>query len=182
MGAQPFRTRVAGLLLAFTALTGCGYALAGRGSSLPEHIRVIAVPLFKNTTAVPDLDRTITDRVRTELISRGKYRVEPSTTVGSDAIVEATITSATITPSARDQNRLASRYAITITASVSFKDVKTGKEIWANPGLSFRDEYPITSATSANDVAAFFGQETNAVSRLAADFARTVVSAMLEAF
>ena len=175
------RARAAALLLAIIATTGCGYALAGRGSSLPEHIRVIAVPLFKNTTAVPDLDRTITDRVRTELISRGKYRVEPAMT-GADAIVEATITSATITPSARDQNRLASRYAITITASVSFKDVKSGKEIWANPGLSFSDEYPITSATSANDVAAFFGQETNAVSRLAADFARTVVSAMLEAF
>ena len=167
--------------LALLAVAGCGYALAGRGSSLPEHIRVIAVPLFKNTTPVPDLDRTITDRVRTELISRGKYRVEPGI-AGADAIVEATITSATVTPSARDQNRLASRYAITITASVSFKDVKSGKEIWANPGLTFRDEYPITSATSANDIAAFFGQETNAVSRLAADFARTVVSAMLEAF
>lgn len=169
------------ILLALLAITGCGYALAGRGVSLPEHIRVIAVPLFKNTTAVPDLDRMITERVRTELISRGKYRVEPAA-AGADAVVEATITSATVTPSARDQNRLASRYAITITASVSFKDLKSGKEIWANPGLMFRDEYPITSATSANDVAAFFGQETNAVARLAADFARTVVSAMLEAF
>ena len=180
-GLPSMASRLALILMVVASVTGCGYALAGRGSSLPEHIRVIAVPLFRNTTAVPDLDRTITDRVRTELISRGKYRVEPGTT-GADAIVEATITSATITPSARDQNRLASRYVITITASVSFKDLKTGKEIWANPGLSFRDEYPITSAASANDVAAFFGQESNAVSRLAADFARTVVSAMLEAF
>lgn len=160
---------------------GCGYALAGRGSSLPAHIRVIGVPLFKNTTPVFDLDRTMTERVRTELIGRGKYRVQPAA-AGADAVIEATITSATLTPSARDQNRQASRYDITITASVSFKDLKTGKEIWANPGLSFRDEYAIINATSANDVAAFFGQETNAVARLAADFARTVVSAMLEAF
>jgi hypothetical protein len=179
--AQPFRARVCFLLLLFSVSSGCGYALAGRGSSLPDHIRIIGVPLFKNTTPVFDLDRTLTERVRTELQGRGRYRVEPSAT-GVDAVVEATITSVLLTPSSRDQSGQASRYDITITASVSFKDVKSGKEIWANPGLSFRDEYPITNATSARDVAAFFGQETSAVSRLATDFARTVVSAMLEAF
>jgi hypothetical protein len=160
---------------------GCGYALAGRGSSLPSYIRVIGVPLFKNATPVFDLDRTITERVRTELIGRGKYRVEPHA-AGVDAVLEATITSVQLVPTANDSNGLASRYTITITASVSFKDLKSGKEIWANPGLSFRDEYPITTATRATDVSAFFGQDTSAVARLAADFARTVVSAMLEAF
>lgn len=177
--AQAFRPAV--VLLMSLAAASCGYALAGRGSSLPSHIRVIGVPLFKNNTPVFELDRTLTERVRTELLSRGKYRVEPRAT-GVDALVEATITSLTLAPATFDQNRQASRYFITITASVSFKDLKTGKQLWANQGLSFRDEYPITNAANATDVSAFFGQETNAVARLASDFARTVVSAMLEAF
>lgn len=180
--AQRFSAReVAAAFLVAAMTAGCGYALAGRGSALPPHIRVIGVPLFRNATPVFDLDRKITERVRTELLGRGKYRVEPRAT-GVDAVVEATITSLTLTPATFDANRQASRYFVTITASVSFKDLKTGKEIWANPGLSFRDEYPITNASSATDATAFFGQETNAVTRLASDFARTVVSAMLEAF
>ncbi len=173
--------RALGLLMLTLAASGCGYALAGRGSSLPDYIRTIGVPLFRNSTPVFDIDRIITERVRTELIGRGKYRVQPDT-AGVDALVDATILSVSFAPATYDANRQASRYYITITASVSFTDIKTGKEIWANPALSFRDEYQITNAASAADVTAFFGNETNAVTRLASDFARTVVSAMLEAF
>ena len=32
------------LALATSALSGCGYALAGRGSFLPERIKVIGIP------------------------------------------------------------------------------------------------------------------------------------------
>ena len=167
------------LALALIASSSCGYALAGRGSSLPDYIRVISVPLFKNSTPLFDIDRIMTERVRAELINRGKYRVDET---GADAVVEATITSVTLTPATFDANRVASRYVITINASVKFTDLKANKEIWSNPSLSFRAEYPISNPTSGTDVSAFFGTETSAVTRLATDFARTVVSAMLEAF
>lgn len=170
------------LLIALAlASSGCGYALAGRGSSLPDYIRVIGVPLFKNATPVFEIDRTITEQVRTELIGRGRYRVVPDAT-GVDALVEGTVSSVTLAPATFDANKQASRYFITITASVTFTDRKTGAVIWTNPSVSFRDEYQITDPGSGADVAAFFGQETSAVARLAADFARTVVSSMLEAF
>jgi hypothetical protein len=167
------------LFLAILASSSCGYALAGRGSSLPDYIKVISVPLFKNATPLFDVDRIMTERVRAELINRGKYRIADT---GADAIVEATINSVTLSPATFDANRQASRYIITVTASVTFTDLKTNKQIWSNPSLSFRDEYPISNPASATDVSAFFGNETNAVTRLASDFARAVVSAMLEAF
>lgn len=170
-----------GVILLATASSGCGYALAGRGSSLPAYIRVIGVPLFKNATAIFDVDRLITERVRTELIGRGSYRVVPDAT-GVDALVEATITSVSLTPSSFDQNNQASRYNITITASVTFRDVQANKEIWSNPSISFTDEYQLTNASSAGEAVTFFGQDTAAQTRLAANFARAVVSAMLEAF
>ena len=177
--ARQVRARAALLALALLASASCGYALAGRGSSLPDYIRVISVPLFKNATPVFDVDRIMTERVRAELINRGKYRVAET---GADAIVEATINSVTLSPATFDPNRVASRYIITITASVKFTDLKTGREIWSNPSLTFRDEYPIANPASASDLTAFFGNETNTIARLASDFARTVVSAMLEAF
>ena len=171
------------LALALLAVmsSGCGYALAGRGSALPDYIRVIGVPLFKNSTAIFDVDRIITERVRTELIGRGSYRVVPEAT-GVDALVDATITSVRLSPATFGEAGQASRYDITITARVTFRDLRANKEIWSNPSVSFTDQYEITDAAIAADAAAFFGQETNAVTRLASDFARTVVSAMLEAF
>lgn len=168
-------------LFAVILSSGCGYALAGRGSSLPEYIKVIGMPMFKNGTPVFEIDRIITERMRTELIGRGKYKVEPGAT-GVDALVDGTVTSVTLAPATFDQTRQASRYVITISASVTFRDMKTGKEIWANPAISFRGEYQISDPASGASAAAFFGNETNTVARLAEDFARTVISAMLEAF
>lgn len=178
--ASPFRA-VFALLLVAVMSSSCGYALAGRGSSLPDYIRVIGVPLFKNATAIFDVDRLITERVRTELINRGSYRVVPDAT-GVDALVEGTITSVNLTPSATDQNNQATRYNITITASVTFRDIRANKEIWSNSSVSFTDEYQLTSASSAGEAVTFFGQDTAAQTRLAGNFARAVVSAMLEAF
>jgi hypothetical protein len=158
---------------------GCGYSLAGRGSFLPPHIRVIGVPNFTNLTPVVDVERRVTDRVRSELIGRGKYRVE-TTVTGVDAVLSGEITSITVLPAAVNAQNQATRYAIVLTAKVEFRDVKNDKVIWNNPALQFRDEYEESGTVS--DLNAFFGQDVNALERLATEFARTLVSAILEAF
>jgi hypothetical protein len=65
---------------------------------------------------------------------------------------------------------------------VEFKDLKTGKVLWSNPAMPFREEFDVTTANAATDPNAFFGQDVNALDRLATEFARTLVSAILEAF
>ncbi len=70
---------------------------------------------------------------------------------------------------------------LTLTARVELQGLKANKVLWANPGMQFREEYDVTTA-SANDPNAFFGQDANALDRLATEFARAVVSAILEAF
>jgi hypothetical protein len=54
--------------------------------------------------------------------------------------------------------------------------------LWENPSLVFREEYEAAQGTSALDPNAFFGQEANALERVATEFARTVISSILEAF
>ncbi|HEX5474919.1 MAG TPA: LPS assembly lipoprotein LptE [Vicinamibacterales bacterium] len=161
--------------------TGCGYSLAGRGSFLPPYIQRIGVPLFANHTPVFDVERRITERVRSELLGRGKYAVVPDTT-GVDAILTGDITSITITPSAFDDQQQATRYVLTLVANLEFKDLKANKVLWSNPAMQYREEYDVTTATSATDPNAFFGQDVNALDRIATEFARSVVSAILEAF
>ena len=50
--------------------SGCGYALAGRGSFLPAYIKTIGVPTFANKTTVFNLETTLTQKVRSEFIGR----------------------------------------------------------------------------------------------------------------
>ena len=169
-------------LLLIASSSGCGYSLAGRGSFLPANIKVIGVPLFTNNTNVFDLDRRITEKVRGELSGRGKYRVEPTTT-GADAILTGVISSVTFTPTAWNTANQATRYVLALTASVELRAAgEGGKVIWSNPSLQFREEYEVTSTTFATDAAAFLGSDANAVERLATEFARSVIAAMLEAF
>lgn len=163
------------------ALSGCGYALAGRGSYLPEYIRSIGVPQFTNNTSVFDVDRRVSERVRAELTNRGKYKVYPAE-AGMDAVLTGQINSITFTPASLNQQQTITRMLLVMTASVEFKDLRTGKVLWANPALQFRDEFEPTTGTSAVDPTAFFGQDANALERVSTEFARAVVSGLLEAF
>ena len=169
-------------LLPFALSSGCGYSLAGRGSFLPEYIKVIAVPQFVNQTVVFDLDREISEKVRTEFSSHGRYKVGPDT-AGADAVLTGVLKSSSLLVTATTNN-VATRFAVIITASVEFKDLKADKVLWSNPSLQFREEYDaqVGSAAVTTDVAAFLTQQQGALTRLAQSFARSTVTSILEAF
>jgi outer membrane lipopolysaccharide assembly protein LptE/RlpB len=176
------RTRVAVLALAVAPLvSGCGYSLAGRGSFLPANIRTIGVPLFTNATPVFNVEQTITEKVRSELIGRGKYKVLPDT-VGVDAILRGQISSIVLAPASFTGTQQAARYILTLTANIEFVDAATGKVIWSDPAMAFREEYDATNTTALVDVSTFFGQEASALERVSAEFAKAVISSILEAF
>jgi hypothetical protein len=161
----------------------CGYALAGRGSALPASVRTIGIPMFTNRTSVFNLETTLTTKVRAEFIGRSKYEIVP--TASGDSVLTGEVTSVSIVPSAFNAQQLASRYAITMTARVELRNTKDNMVLWENPGLVFRQEFDATgtqSAQGAIDPTTFFGQDTNALDRLSGEFARSIVSAILEAF
>ncbi|NUR54060.1 MAG: LptE family protein [Acidobacteria bacterium] len=174
-------TRYLLVIAALLLQTGCGYSLAGRGSFLPAYIHRIGIPQFTNQTAVFDVERRITERVKTEFVGRGKYVVVPDAT-GVDAVLSGTIASITLSPAAFNDQNQATRYVLTLTANVEFKDLKANKVLWSNPSMQYREEFDVTTGTSTLDPTAFFGQDVNALDRITAEFARAVVSAILEAF
>ena len=174
--------RAVALCLLPLALSGCGYSLAGRGSFLPDYIKVIGVPQFTNNTTTFNLDQIVTAQVRQEFQNRGGgFRVVPDAT--GDANLTGTITGLSLQPAAFNASQQATRYAVVVTASVEFRDTHTNKVIWSNPALQFREEYDVSSNTSAtSDVNQFFGQNTTALTRLAQNFAKSVVTSILENF
>jgi hypothetical protein len=170
------------LVAAATVSSSCGYSLAGRGSFLPAYIRTIGVPQFVNRSTVFNLETMLTQKVRSEFIGRGKYQVLPQA-AGVDAVLNGEVTAVTIMPSSfNPQTQLASRYAITMIAKIELRDLRENKVLWENPGVAFRQDYEATTGRSVTDPSAFFQQDTNALERMSGEFARTIVSAILEAF
>ena len=137
--------------------------------------------MFANRTTVFNLETMLTQKVRAEFIGRGKYQIVPEPT-GVDAVLNGEVSAVTVAPSSFNTQQLASRYQITMTARVELRDLRENKVLWENPALVFREEYEAQSGQGALDPAAFFGQDQNALDRMSSDFARTIVSAILEAF
>ena len=165
-----------------TLVAGCGYSLAGRGSFLPPEIKSIGIPPFINRTAIFNLETQLTQKVRTEFIGRGRYQILPEAS-GVDAVLTGEVSNISIQPASFTTQQLASRYVITMSARVELRDTKTNTVLWENPALLFRQEYDSpTSTTGIPDPAAFLGQDLNALDRITSEFARTIVSAILEAF
>ena len=168
------------IALAVAGGSGCGYSLSGRGSFLPSYIKVIAVPQFANNTPIIDIERRLTDAVRSELIGRGRYKVLPGREQASDAVLTGEILQISVVPAAFDAQQRQTQVNVIVVTKVEFRDLKTDKVLWSHPALPITERYDVT--TNVADAGLFLGQNANAMQRLSNEFARALVSAILEAF
>jgi len=184
--ASSFDRRQVLIALGAVGASACGYSLAGRGSFLPDYIRTIGIPLFVNRTPFLTAEQLFTEKVRIEFQSRGRYVVQP-TESGVDGVVRGEIAGISAVPAGLSDVQLATRYRFTVVMAVKFEDLAQKKTLWENSALSFSDEYELQSrlgleGAAGADAAVFLEQERAAMDRLSTDFARSVVSSILEAF
>jgi hypothetical protein len=166
------------------AADGCGYALAGRGSFLPPTIRTVGIPKLENRSTFFQVEDLLTEKIRSEFIGRGKYTVTPEET-GADALLTGEVLAISVVPVGINENQLASRYLFTVAMKMAFTDTHTQDVIWENDSLVFRGEYDLQTKSTQGAVIqgeTFLDQERSSMDRIATDVARTVVTAILEAF
>ena len=121
--------------------------------SCPAYIRTIGIPTFENHTSLFQMAQLVTDKVRTEFISRGNYKIVPEAT-GADAVLVGAVTNVMIVPTNFSAEQQASRYTITVTANIQLRDVAKDTVLWSNAALAIREEYDATSAFT-NDPTGF---------------------------
>jgi len=163
------------------ASSGCGYALAGRGSFLPVSIRTVGIPKLENRSTFFQVEDILTEKIRSEFIGRGKYAVT-SEEAGADALLTGEVLSISVVPVGINEQQLASRYLFTVLLRMAFTDAHTQDVIWQNDSLVFRGEYDLTTRGQAIIGETFLEQERSSVDRISTDVARSVVTAILEAF
>jgi hypothetical protein len=142
----------------------------------------VGIPPLQNNTTFFQVEQILTEKIRTEFIGRGKYRVLPNAT-DVDAVLSGEVTNISVQPVGFTDQQLASRYLFTLSMRVQFTDSRTSEVLWSNDSLTFREEYELaTRSTTAIEGASFLDQERSSFDRIADDVARTVVTAILEAF
>lgn len=172
------RTLLSGALAALVlSLSGCGYALVGRGSNIPEDVKSVYLRALENRTQRSQVEQSLTRAIADELVTRQRFAV-----VGSEAEANAEIQGAVtgfgVTPVTFDQTGRATEYELAITAQITFKRVGTeGKVIWKSDRYTFRENYPL-DPTAAN----FVDLENETIDKASKRFAQTLVTDLLEGF
>lgn len=168
-------SRLAIALIFCISLAGCGYHTAGSATHIPSDVRTLAVPVFAMHAQAYHTEMAFTHAVIRELNTRTRLRVVNSN--DADATLNGTILTQTSIPLTYDSTSgVTSSYLITLTARVTLT-ARDGTVLYRNDNLAFREQYQ-----STQDLSGFIREDTPAVQRLAANFARAVVSDMLESF
>jgi hypothetical protein len=152
----------------------CGYRLRGTGSYLPPHIKRISVPMFKNMTTRYELDLRLTQAVISEMTARTKAEIQSGGE--ADAVLLGEIMTFDVSPLAFSGQASADRYKITIVTRIVLRDLVNSKILFSNPSFVFVKEYDVPEGADFESV------ETEAIGKIAEEFARTVVVNILEGF
>jgi len=168
------------LILTATVLaaSGCGYHAAGSAApELPRNVRTIAIPGFVSRSPTFRIEQQLTDAVVREFNARTQYHVLHEASADADAVLKATVLSASSNPLAYDsQTGRAASAQITVNIQVILTD-RRGKILFQNPNYIFHDQYELS-----RDLTSFFQEDSPAVDRLSRDFARTLVANILESY
>lgn len=163
--------------LALLLTPGCGYHTVGHVAQLPENLKTISIPTFKNETSTYRIEQMLTSSVVREFTTRTHYRIQNDSSEPADATLRGTVLSTSTSPLAYDTpSGRAASVLVVVSMKVSLTD-RDGKVLYQNPAYLFREQYEVSQ-----DLTSFFEEDSPAFHRLSQDFARTLVSNILEGF
>jgi hypothetical protein len=166
------------ILLAIVLLTFfdvCGYKRSGKGLSLPPEIKILAVPVFQNSSLKYRVEQRFTKAVIEEILKRARGIHVTTNTDGADAVLNGDIRSFRAPGSILDQQGRTRVWNVRIIVSVTLRDNNTRKILYQNSRLAFEGEYELS-----DDPESYFNEENPAVERIAKDFAQSIISTILE--
>jgi TolB-like protein len=164
---------LAGLLLCW--LPGCGYRVVGSGSTLPEHIKIIAVLPFENNTTRPEIEQRVTEEVAKEFSRRRRYDVVTDR-AAADAVLEGAIASYRTTPVLFTEAGRATRVEAVVSIRATMRDTENDEVLWSQSGLIFKEQFDVP------ETGEFFDQESVALDDIARGAAGALVTSILEGF
>ena len=144
---------------------------------VPQGIRVIAIPAFRNETLQYKIEQDLTAAVAHEFLTRTSYRTQ-SQEEGSDAVLQGVVTVIYSSPIVFDpSNGRTTKVLMTVGLRVTIRDTKTGETLWEANDLVFREPYEVSV-----DPRVYFQENRPALERLSHQVAASLVSTLLGGF
>lgn len=161
-------------LLMLGVLVGCYKPASANRTQLG--IGSVSVRPLQNETSFYAVEQILTRSLVHGFVEKTRYQVveDPSQ---ADAVMEGSISRLTASPVTFGSGSFGSTFVVTLTARVQLTDRKSGKILFKNDRFTFREQYVINA-----DVQNFFSEQNPALDRIAADFASSVVTSILEGF
>ena len=164
-----------GLLMGLLAAgAGCGYQLSGHAGPAPANLRQLSVPMFRNTTSVPGLERLVTAAVREQFQRDGRARL--ATDTSATALVRGEVRRYQLQLLATDRADFAVEYRIESEVQITVEDRQRG-QIIVNQPIVVNTEYIESERVVPSDVA-----RERALQAMAREAAGIIVSLVLDRF
>ena len=122
-----------GLSLAAAACTLLSCAYTVRTSSLPPHLKTVAIPVFENSTTEYRLEQELTTAVIDRFVRNNQLKVVDERS--ANAVLRGkVITYRNAVFGFSEQDR-AQEYRVTVAVAITFKDLVKNRELWADENL-----------------------------------------------
>jgi Lipopolysaccharide-assembly len=130
--------------LVLVVLSGCVYSFSG--SSVPKHLKTIAIPLFEDQSGFgePSLRESLTQSLVNLFTNDNSLEVAERNT--ADSILEGSIVTVEDSPSIIAPGEQVSTRRITVRVHVVYQDLKLRKKVWEKD-FSNWGEYSLGSET-----------------------------------
>lgn len=128
---------------------GCPYSFTG--ASVPPHLKTIAIPIVEDQSGFGDA--TLRDQFSRQLQQRfvNDATLQPSDRSNADSILEGVITGVRDAPVVVEGGDQVSKRRVTVTAHMTFRDLKLRKKVWEKDFTQWGDYLSGGGLTQRND-------------------------------
>ena len=138
------------LAMILVSVQGCFYSF--KGSSVPAHLKTLAIPLFddQSGTGEPGLRERLTNK----LIERFRQdnSLQMADRIHADALLEGVIVTLSVAPIVVTGGEKLEKQRLTMTAKVTYQDLKQRRKIFDKQFSNYGD-YDISSGPAGRQAA-----------------------------
>ena len=154
------------LIAALVLICGCsGYRA---GTLLPEHIKTVSVPIFKNSSGEPNIETEATNAVINQINIDGTLKVVET---DADALLTCELVDYKRRPLRYGDGR-PNEYRIIISVTATLTDLRENKPMWADKRIRGRTDFLVQGNLPA--------AEREAIPDALTDLAHDIVEQVVE--
>jgi outer membrane lipopolysaccharide assembly protein LptE/RlpB len=122
-------------------LNGCGYHLIGSGSTLPEHLKTLSIPVFTNSSSQPEIHRQLTSAIINSFFTDGRVKVVQNNQ--ADMVMEGNLFDYELKTVSFNSDNFATGYIVKLGVDVEVID-KTNHKSYLKKNLKTEWNYKAT--------------------------------------